>query len=179
MSDRLNIDDMHKRHRALTQSIAGGYREATAVCLNRFHSSPTEITIIDNGVPSVAEISWSVPDERVAAAHANEIDATEAAAYGCVIAGVELRRGLFAIRRAETGTGADYYIGPQGSGDDLESCLRLEVSGSSNCTSNELSRRLVQKVQQTLEGNSNLPALAGVVGFSTRTMLIKEVGESS
>jgi len=169
---------MHSRHRALTESIAGVYREAAAVCLSRFHSSPTEIKIVDNESQSHADISWSGPDERIEAAWANETDTTEAGAYGCVIAGVELSRGLFAVRRAETGTGADYYIGPQGSGDDLEKCLRLEVSGLSDGTSNEVNRRLTIKIQQALEGYSSLPALAGVVGFSAKLMMIKDVGET-
>jgi hypothetical protein len=175
MPKQINLDGMHERHRALTQPIAGGYREAAAVCLNRHHSPPVEITLVDNGKNALANLTWVEPDARISAAWANDIDATEAGAYGCVIAGVEFSRGLFAVRRAETGTGADYYIGLQGSGDDLENCLRLEVSGVSSGTSKDVSRRLMEKVRQTLDGNSNLPALAGVVGFSARMLVIQDV----
>jgi hypothetical protein len=77
-----------------------------------------------------------IPDSPILGAWANETDATEAGAYGCVIATVELLRDLFAVRRAETGTGADYYVGPRGAAqDDLENCFRLEVSGVSDGTS--------------------------------------------
>src|ERR1700687_2282696 len=179
MPKQINLDGMHARNHALTPHIAGGCREAAAVCLNRHHSPPVEITLVDNGQDSLAELAWIEPDARIAAAWANDIDATEAGAYGCVIAGVELARGLFAIRRAETGTGADYYIGPQHSGHDLESCLRLEVSGLSGGTSKDVSRRLIEKIRQALEGDSNLPALAGVIGFSARMLLIQDVEEKA
>jgi hypothetical protein len=43
---------------------------------------------------------------------ANEIYAIEAGADGCVIAGVEEIRGLFAAQRAEKRKHAEYYIGP-------------------------------------------------------------------
>jgi len=73
---------------------------------------------------------WEATDDRTKHAWANEIDATEAGAYACVLAAVELTSGMVAVYRAETKTGADYYIVPAGNSvDDLENCLRLEVSG--------------------------------------------------
>jgi hypothetical protein len=143
--------------------------------MNRHHDSPAEMTVIDNGTRRSAELSWPKPDARMLAAWANDIDTTEEGAYGCVIAAVELARGLFAIRRAETGTGADYYVGRQDSGDDLEDCLRLEVSGLSSGAAKEVNRRLVEKVSQSLKGNSSLPALAGVIGFSAKMIMIQDV----
>ena len=169
---------MHERHRALTPSIAGSYQEAAAVCLNRYHTPPIEIELSDSGTESSAEVSWEAPDSQVRDAWANEIDATEAGAYGCVIAGVELLKGFLAVRRAETGTGADYYIGPPGAGaEDLEDCLRLEVSGVGNGDHREVRKRLLQKVRQASEGNSSLPAVAGVIGFSARLLILGEVSE--
>jgi hypothetical protein len=111
-------------------------------------------------------------------AWANTTDATEDGAYGCVIAGIELLRSLFAVRRAETGTGADYYIGPAGSGiEDLENCSRLEVSGVRLGDFKEVSRRLLEKLEQARRGNSNLPALAGVMGFSAKVLLVRDIVE--
>jgi hypothetical protein len=180
MANRVNLDAMHDRHWGLTSAIAGTYREAASVCLNRHHASPVELTLSDNGTRSSAELAWTVPSARVLAAWANSTDATEAGAYGCVVAGVELLRGLFAVRRAETGTGADYYVGPVGSGqDDLEDCIRLEVSGVDTGTERDVNRRLLEKVQQAQRGNSSLPALAGVVGFSCTLLMVKDVLEES
>jgi hypothetical protein len=180
MSNQLIIKGMHARHRALTPPVAGSYYEAATVCLSRHHSPPVEITLSDNGNESHAELTWDIPDLRVLAAWANANVATEAGAYGCVIAGVDLLRGLFAVSRAETGTGSDYYVGPKGSAeDDLESCVRLEVSGLSDGNVRDVNRRLVEKVQQARDGRSSLPALAGVIGFSARLLLMKDVPEES
>jgi hypothetical protein len=180
MPDRINIDAMHMRHRALTESIAGSYREAAAVCFSRHHSPPIEVTLTNNGIDSRARVAWTIPDSRILGAWANEIDATEAAAYACVIASVELLRNLFAVRRAETSSGADYYIGPQGSGEnDLENCLRLEISGTSDGSESDVKRRLLEKIRQVLQGNSNLPALAGVIGFSSKLIIVQDVRDDS
>jgi hypothetical protein len=176
----LNIDAMHQRHRGLTDSLAGSYREAASVCLSRHHSPPVLIAMSDNASDSVANLVWPVPAPRTLHAWANEIDATEAGAYACVIAAVELLRNLFAVRRAETKTGADYYIGPKDAGvDDLDNCLRLEISGLNYGNQTEVARRLLEKVEQALRGRSNLPALAGVMGFASKKLMIRDVPENS
>jgi hypothetical protein len=175
---RLNLDAMHERHRALTRHIAGSYQEAASVCLSRHHTPPIQITLSDNGTDSPAEVTWLTPAIRIRDAWANATDTTEAGAYGCVIAGVEELRQLVAVRRAETGTGADYYLGPPGAGQtDLEDCVRLEVSGVDAGDRREVARRVLQKVQQAREGNSSLPALAGVIGFSATLIALQDVRE--
>jgi hypothetical protein len=136
---------MHRRHRALTPAIAASYKEAAQVCLSRHHLPPVELTLSDNGSDTAGEVGWAPPDARTLAAWANATDATEAGAYGCVIVGLEEIRGLFAVRRAETGTGADYYIGPAGAGvHDLEDCLRLEVSGVDAGDPRDVTNRLAR-----------------------------------
>jgi hypothetical protein len=175
---RVRIDAMHERHHALTHSLAGTLEEAASVCLSRFHVSPVEIRIFDNGEGSSAELHWNKPDARAKGAWANDTDATELGACACVIAGVELVRGRYAVRRAETGTGADYYIGASGAGEvDLEDCLRLEVSGVSDGDEKDINRRLLEKVRQASRGESSLPALAGVIGFSSKVLMLKDVPE--
>ena len=180
MLHRINLQAMHERHRALTPSIAGAYKEAASVCLDRHHTSPIIIALSDNGFDSLTELSWTIPDARVLGAWANSTDATEFAAYGCVIAGVEQSRGLFAVRRAETGTGADYYVGPVGSGEnDLEDCFRLEVSGVDAGDERKVTERLLQKIEQARRGDSCLPALAGVIGFAAKLLMVRDVTEKS
>jgi hypothetical protein len=89
-----------------------------------------------------------------------------------------LTRGLVALRRAETGTGADYYLAPLGTTlDDLENCVRLEVSGIDKGTTSDVEVRLLQKVAQARRGASNLSALATVVGFKAQKIAVKDVGE--
>jgi hypothetical protein len=174
----LPLDDMHDRHQGLTQRIASYYCEAACVCLDRHYEPPTVFEIEDAPHTSSAEVQWAPTDQRTRDAWANEIDTTEAGAYACVIAAVELVRGYFAVRRAETTTGADYYLGPEGTGaDDLESCVRLEVSGMDEGNPQALARRLAAKVRQAATGASLLPAVAGVVGFEAKRILLADVPE--
>ena len=85
---------------------------------------------------------------------------------------MELLEGLVAVRRADVKTGADYYVAPPGTqASDLENCIRIEISGVDHGNAATVTRRLNDKLEQTALGNSNLPAIAGVVGF--RAQLIK------
>lgn len=169
---------MDRRHPALTAALASAYYEAATVCLSRHYVSPIKVALVNNGSHSEGYVSWTAPDQRIKNAWANEIDATEAGAYCCVIAGVEHVRGQVALRRAETGTGADYYIGdPETNTEDLEDCIRLEVSGVDKGDVDVISARLRSKIEQAKRGQSNLPAVAGVVGFGQKTVMISDVVE--
>lgn len=76
----------------------------------------------------------------------------------------------------EHGSGADYYIGPPGAGEfDLEDCVRLEVSGLDKGNEREVIQRLLEKVQQARDGQSSLPAVAGVVGFRSKVLMVRDV----
>lgn len=174
----LPLHDLHVRHRGLTQPLAESFAEAAAVCLQRHHAPPVQVTLVDNGVASHADVTWIPPSTRVSGAWANTTDATESGAYACVIASVELLREFEAVRRAETLTGADYYIAPAGSVvEDLEICHRLEISGLDEGGEKEVLRRLNQKVKQARAGASNLPAVAGVIGFQSRLIMLQDVSE--
>ena len=172
----LLIHDMEQRHVGLTKPIADSYAEAAGVCLDRHHKSPTNFDLHRSGSRSVTVVEWPRPDARTRDAWANTIDTTEAGAYACVLAAVELADGLVAVRRAETLTGADYYVAPPGnSPDDLEECLRLEVSGVDRGPERTIEQRLEAKLAQAEVGNSNVPALAGVVGFKARLIMLADL----
>lgn len=174
----LPLQDMADRHQALTPSLAESYLEAARVCLDRHHVSPKEFTLENNRVESIARVEWEVTDSRVQAAWANADDATRDGAYAFAIAATELLRGMVAVRRAETRTGADYYIALSGQDlEDLENCFRLEVSGTHSDKS-EVKRRLRVKLDQARQGNSNLPALAAVIGFRVQLILLQTVDEA-
>jgi hypothetical protein len=167
MSDELKFHDLSSRHYGLTDAVSSSYAEAACVCLDRHHSPAVEFAVEDNSVLSTAAASWPSVDARVKAAWNNTIDTTELGACALALAAVEHSRGLVAIRRAETRTGADYYVDKPGSAvDDLETSFRLEVSGVDSGTSDAVRYRLNQKIKQTKAGNSNLPAIACVVGFA-------------
>ena len=122
----------------------------------------------------VADVEWETTDERTKRAWANETDTTEAGAYACVLAAVELFDGLLAVRRAETGSGADYYVAPlDARSDDIEEHIRLEVSGVDRGGDAAVRRRLRDKLEQLDKGNGNLPAIAGVIGFRAKLILLE------
>ena len=175
----LPIHDMEQRHYGLTKAIADTYTEAATVCLDRHHQSPTDFDLDRSGVRSEAFVDWRRPDARIRGAWANEIDATEAGACACTLAAVELTDGLVAVHRAETKTGADYYIAPKGtSAEDLQQWSRLEVSGVDSGSESTVSRRLKDKLAQAAAGNSDLPAMASVVGFRAKLIVLADLENS-
>jgi hypothetical protein len=175
----LALDRLHERHPGLTPSLGQSYVEAACVCFSRHHNPPVAVALKHSGGDERRELDFTVPDARTRNAHANDIDATEIGAYGVSLAAVEAVTGLVAVRRAETLTGADWYVAPHDSDSyDLERCLRLEVSGVNAGASAEIQRRLREKVAQAARGQSNLPAIAAVVGFKALEVAISPMGDS-
>lgn len=171
---KLRIQNLDARHPGLTAGIALGFREAAEVCLDRHHSPPTSLTV-DRRKQINAVAEWQAPDDRTKHAWANEIDTTEAGAYCVALAAIELTDDLVAVRRAETHTGADYYVAPRGtSPGDLEEAFRLEVSGMNEGDQASVKTRLRQKLEQTARGRSSLPAIAAVVAFSPPQVAIAD-----
>jgi hypothetical protein len=170
------LEGLAERHEGLTPRIAEYYAEAARVCLDRHHQPPVDFRIENAGTTLDATTEWFPPDDRTRRAWANETDATEVGAYACSLAAVELAAGLVAIHRAETKTGADYYVAPPGTSlEDLEGCLRLEVSGVDRGGPSVVAQRLRVKLEQAARGQSNLPAMAGVVGFGARIILLSQL----
>lgn len=174
----LPFHDLAERHTGVTRVIGDCYTEAARVCLDRHHKSPIDFKVDDNGKSIEAITNWTPADDRTKAAWANEIDTTEGGAYACALAAIELTKGMVAVRRAETKTGADYYIAALGSGlEDLENCYRLEVSGVDAGSVSVVQQRLQVKLKQAKSGVSNLPAIATVVGFLVKLVLIQPLEE--
>jgi hypothetical protein len=177
-SSKLQLNLLHERHPGLTVALSGTLFEAASVCLNRHHVSPVDVTVACDGRSSERVVDFEAPDTRMLNAWANEIDTTEIGAYGVSLAAVEVEKQLVAVRRAETLTGADWYVAAVGAETaDLENCLRLEVSGVDAGGWSAINARLQQKIQQARKGASNLPAIASVVGFKESVVAIKQVRE--
>lgn len=175
---KLLVENLHERHTGLTASLGGVFFEAACVCFSRHHEPPIDIEVRRKDGNAVCELDFRTPGEREKNAHANVTDATEQGAYGVCIAAVEEAECLVVVARAETQTGADWYVAPPGTtAEDLESCYRLEVSGIDAGTLSAVETRLSQKARQTRDGKSNLPAIASVVGFRQRVVAIRKVDE--
>lgn len=174
----LIIDAFETRH-ALSSGTSISLYEAARVCLERHHTSPVSFLIVRQNESIMATVQWPPTNSRIQASWRNEIDATEEGAYACVLAAVELLEGLIAIGRAETKTGADFYVAPPGTEyDDLENSIRLEVSGTDRGSASRLSSLLKEKLNQARRGDSNLPAIAGVLGFKVLQMRLARLEES-
>lgn len=172
----LLIEDMSSRHPGLTPAITNNCSEAAKGCLDRHHASPTRFSIQKGSQQFVALVNWNSTNERVRKAWANDTDATRDGAYACALAAVELLCEMVAVRRAETLTGADYYIGFRDKTSfDLEDCFRLEVSGVDKGGDAEITQRVKRKVAQAAYGRSNLPAMACVVGFRIGRIVLQLV----
>lgn len=172
----LKLASLHERHTGLTASLAGTFFEAASVCLSRHYDSPVDMKVKCNGNCSTRSVDFQKADTRLINAYANDIDTTEFGAYGVSLAAVEAEEQLVAVRRAETLTGADWYVAPVGTTPkDLEDCIRLEVSGTDSGSGSNLKSLLKQKANQTKQGKSNLPAIASVVGFKERIIMIQRV----
>ena len=85
-----------------------------------------------------------------------EDDTTEAGAYCLALANAEVTRGLVAVGRAQGRTGVDYYLGPADGTEDLETSVRLEVSGTDEGNLSTMKARLRQKLEQAGRVDSNL-----------------------
>jgi hypothetical protein len=156
--------------------LSDSFHEAASVCLARHHNTPANINVSSGSKNSKHQVWFLTPDQRMLNAWANDIDTTEFGAYGVALAAVETTEGLVAMRRAETLTGADWYVVPIGEAvEDLEACHRLEVSGVNAGGLTDVEARLRQKLEQTRRGRSNLPAIAAVVGFKEKLVLIRRV----
>ena len=167
------LHTLHLRHPGLTESVCRAFAEAASVCLSRHHAPPADFQVKSEESNSTRQLDWESPNDATVRAWNNADDATRDGAYSVCLASLEVELGLVAVARAETRTGADYYLGTASSG--LEEAYRLEVSGVDRGEDPVISRRLRQKVQQTRQGNSNLPAIASVVGFLARRIGIEVV----
>jgi hypothetical protein len=165
----LQFLDLATRHPGVTPGMGAMLAEAARVCLDRHHEPPTQFSVGFLDEKFLVTATWVPSDEQMQAAYANAIDTTEWGAYCIALAAVEHVADFVAVHRAETGTGADYYVALNGTdAEDLEEAYRLEISGVDSGEQKDIFQRLQIKVQQVLKGSGNLPAMAAVVGFKAR-----------
>lgn len=167
------------RHPGVSAAVCEAFSEAAEVCLARHHEPPsTSLQVACAGKESIRCLKWSAPEETAKLSWKNRDDATRDGAYVVSLAVVEREMGMVALSRADTRTGADYYVGSPGL-PDLEEAFRLEVSGVDEGDRAEVRRRLKNKEDQAARGDSFLPAYASVVGFREAAVLVSLVGGSN
>jgi hypothetical protein len=174
------LESLHERHYGLTPVVAKYYAESAAICMQRHHTSPKSIDVVDDDSDRRTYLAfylafWNVPSERHLAAWRNDPQATDRAAYGMAVAAAEVYLGLFVVAQAPQGSGSDYLFGPPLAEQDVDEPLdleeratcRLEVSGIYRCDGDRhFEGRVREKVEQLARGKSPLPGIAGVVAFN-------------
>ncbi|MCY1042698.1 hypothetical protein OV208_15340 [Corallococcus sp. bb12-1] len=168
------LDSLHERHSGVTPIVCAYFGEAARCMLSMHHVSPCLLSIRNNQSKKKRTISWSAVSEKDRYAHANLDDATRDGAYIVAVAVVEAELGLFTVERATTRTGCDFYASPHQDPDDLEEAYRLEVSGTNLGNESDVRTRLKEKIEQTRRAGAILPAVACVVGFEARTVMIEK-----
>lgn len=167
------------RHPGVSVSVCMAFSEAAAVCLAMHHAPPrTSIHVTCVGEESVKFLKWSAPNLTSQRSWYNRDDATRDGAYLVSLAVVERELGLVALYRADTRSGADYYVGPPKS-TDLEEAFRLEVSGVDEGGLAKIRRRQKLKQAQAARGASFLPAYTSVVGFREARVLVSLVEDTN
>jgi hypothetical protein len=174
----LLFDGLDQQHSGLTVAIAQTFHEAARICLARHHVAPVNFTleVLNPASNTHVVLTWPAPNAQLRRAWANTNDATEAGACALGIAAVFFTRGLHVVARAETGTGADYFLAPEGQEpDDLEQCVRLELSGVDGGDVPGVQRRVTAKLTQARRGNVDTPAIAAVTGFKSQLIILADL----
>lgn len=172
MPKPLRFEDLAERHDIDPHQLQG-YANAAKVRLEAHHTPPVDFEVTSKGETVVYEVKWAPCDDKLRRSYNNADDAKRDGAYVMAFAAVEDLEGMVSIARAETKTGADYYVAPAGTNPaDLENAFRLEVSGTDG-TSSEVRQRLKEKQEQTRKGKGSEPAIAAVIGFKTKLILVE------
>lgn len=172
----LPIHDMASRHPGLTEFTAGNWLEGARVSLDRHHEPPAIFDLTRDEAHSQVRVSWTPTDEATRAAWGNQLDASEAGAYSCGLAAVELETGMVAIFRAPHESGADYFVAPPGAPlNDSSQWVRVEIAGRSSASRAALAQVVAQKLEQLDNADEPTPGLACVVGFEASAILLADL----
>jgi hypothetical protein len=155
LSSELGLPELRSiktpRHPGVSEEVCRAYSQAAEVCLGRHHTPPVTLLRVEcKGRDPSRFLGWWAADETAQRAWRNRDDATRDGAYVVSLAVVEAELGMVALSRADTRSGADYYIGAPGSR-DLEEASRLEVSGLDEGNRTEMRRRLRDKESKRRE----------------------------
>ena len=178
-SASISLAGLNKWHPCITPALAEVMFEAARVCLDRHHAPPLDFDVRADGQWETVHLNWPPSNSRLRRAWGNQNESIEWGAVAVALAYVGQIAGLLAVRRAQHGSGADYFVTPEDADlHDLEARIRLEVSGMERGELADLNRRLAQKLEQLRRGRPQGPGFAVVVGFSAKTLCVASLGAS-
>lgn len=167
----LGFENLATRHRIDPDQLRC-YANAAKVRLEAHHTPPCIFELATPSRVARYSLQWQPVDDLLRRSYNNADDAKRDGAYVLAFAALEELEGLVSVARAETRTGSDYYVAAIDSiVEDFESAYRLEVSGTDG-TPAEVRARLRSKMEQTRKGTGWQPAIAAVVGFKVKQILL-------
>ena len=180
MRQELSLRNLHERHRALTVPLAGTYEEAASVCLQRHHTPPVDVILADNGSRSSASVNWVSLTSGLAM-----LGITRPMRPGTAPMGVS-SLGLRCCAACTRCGAPRPEQGPTTTSDrrdrastTLKSVFDWKSRVLTTATRRRFSGASGTKVRQARAGNSSLPAVAGIFGFSAKLLTVQDVPESS
>lgn len=157
----------------LEPAILATFCSAAAVVLQRFHTSPHAVAVVDGDALHTTTLLWSRPDTRALATHANLLDATEHGAYALAIASLCRLGPYTVVARAQHGTGAYFVLAHAGR--EEEPWAMLEVSRIARGDGPAVAARLRRKLAQVSARAHDGPRPAAVVRLQRPLITIAEV----
>lgn len=159
----------------VTCAFGESLAQAAAVCLETQAHSPGTALSIDGDFEGAVSLLWNRVTNQMRRTLADIQEATELGACGVAILLIESLTSLRVMERACKGTGFDYWLGTEDSSGALfQGKKRLEVSGILRGDEARLRARVKEKLRQTDQSASVLPAVVVVVEFSTpRSRLVE------
>jgi hypothetical protein len=164
----LNLDALALGLPAVTPAFGASLAEAAAVCLDsQGHRSGVEI-LVEGDFSGCFRMNWAAAVTAQMRRCWNDAEyATEQGAYGLAFLIVQQLTAYTVIERSIKGTGFDYWLGEVSPNTVLsfERKVRLEVSGILQGQESRIRARVKEKVQQTQQYGSRLPAYVVVIEF--------------
>jgi len=168
-SRKINLGDLCEGIRNLTAARGAGFCEAAAVSLDRQgHTSGVVISVTGDFSEEI-EVSYPVVTDKMLKSWTDDREAADDGASGIAILMMRDLTNLTVVERSVTGTGFDYWLGPEDKEDDeliFQDKVRLEVSGINRGSMADVRRRVEQKLTQTGQSDDwGLDAYVVVVEF--------------
>ncbi|MFM2431562.1 MAG: hypothetical protein RLZZ511_2775 [Cyanobacteriota bacterium] len=164
----LNLDALATGLPAVTAAFGAALGEAAMVCLDsQGHRSGVEI-VVEGDFSACFRVGWSMAVTEQVRRCWNDLPyATEQGAYGLAFLIVQELTGYAVIERSIKGTGFDYWLGEALPISQLafERKVRLEVSGILQGQESRIRARVKEKIEQTQQYGSRLPAYVVVIEF--------------
>jgi hypothetical protein len=168
-SRKINLGDLCDGIRNLTPARGSGFCEAAAVSFDRQGHTSGVSLYVTGAFAEEVEIEYPTVTDQMRKSWKDDREAADDGASGVAILMMRELTRLTVVERSVTGTGFDYWLGPEDKDDDeliFQDKVRLEISGINKGSTADVRRRVEGKLTQTKQSDSmKLSAYVVVVEF--------------